>query len=150
MKLEKNTNLWDYYDKGHIVIVPTNGVIRKDGTAAMGKGVALDAANKLPELPKLLADHLKAEGNRVGWFPEQRIITFPTKEHWKNMADIGLLTKSAIELHYWHEQYKADEDLIWPVYLPQVGTGLGGLNWIDVRGALEAFLDDSFVAIVRT
>jgi hypothetical protein len=45
-------NIWDYYDKGHWIVITTNGIVNKNGEAIMGRGVALEAAKKFKDLPR--------------------------------------------------------------------------------------------------
>jgi len=38
-------NIWNYYNKGNWIVITTNGTIKKNGEAVMGRGVALEAKN---------------------------------------------------------------------------------------------------------
>jgi len=75
-------NIWDFHRVGYWVIIPTNGNIKKNGEAVMGKGLALEAKKKFPRLPKQLAERLESYGDSVHIFAEYRIVTFPTKKNW--------------------------------------------------------------------
>jgi hypothetical protein len=53
-------DLWQLADFGHAdaVCITTNGYVRRDGHAVMGRGCALQAAKRWPLLPKVLGDIL--------------------------------------------------------------------------------------------
>lgn len=47
------------------VVVTTNGVIRKNGDAVLGKGQALEAKKLVPGLEHQLGEYLRRYGNRA-------------------------------------------------------------------------------------
>ena len=58
-------NLWDFYDRGAHVAITTNGSISGNNLAVMGRGVALEAKQRFPALPRQLANKLRpAPANR--------------------------------------------------------------------------------------
>lgn len=130
-----------------VLVIPTNGQVKYGTqTAVMGAGVAKQAAQVWPELPKLLGQKLIALGNQVFVFRvngNERVITFPTKEHWSRPSRLDLIEKSAQEL--------ANLATVLPrevaISLPRVGCGLGTLDWKDVKPILEKYLDDRFVVV---
>ena len=71
--------------------VTTNGEIKKsDGKAVMGAGIAREARDRYKGIDEILAQKLKARGNRVSYLldlPELgsrvRLLSFPTKGRWK-------------------------------------------------------------------
>ena len=114
----------------------------------MGKGVALQAAQKFPALPKLLGTYLKDYGNHVLPLMQYKIITFPVKHHWNQRADIQLIMRSCIELAYicdLQRYYMFKE--AGKVYLVRPGCGAGGLDWADVKPLCEKYLDNRFVVV---
>ena len=42
IRVEKD-DIWEWYKKGYNIVVPTNGSLRSDGKATMGRGIALQA-----------------------------------------------------------------------------------------------------------
>lgn len=142
-------NIWEKYEKGlhyndgTYIVIPTNGFVRKNGTCVMGRGLALQAAKKFPELGKQLGDRIKEYGNVIFTFCNINIITFPVKHNWWENADLKLIEQSAKDLA---TIYKYNlSGLPTPVYLPRVGCGNGKLNWKDVKPILEKYLDDRFI-----
>ena len=88
----------------NIVCVTTNGIIRKDGTAVMGAGIA-KTANQRFNLATKLAEHLKKNGNTVCDLGEYtfktsrfHIVSFPTKQDWKDKSPLWLIERSAKQL----------------------------------------------------
>jgi hypothetical protein len=137
---EQVDNLWDIYDAGNWIGVTTNGVVKSDGSAVMGKGIALDAAKRFPNLPKQLAFKLKESGNHVFFFLQYRIVTIPTKDDWKENSKIELIKQSCQELR----MFSAGK-----LYLPPLGCGNGGLLWNDVRAVIAPILDQDWFVVVH-
>jgi hypothetical protein len=67
------------------------------------------------------------------------IVSFPTKNHWKDPSDIGLIKQSALELVEMTDQAGWNK-----VYLSWPGCGLGGLNKEQVRKVIQPIFDDRF------
>lgn len=139
-------DIWSYHAKGYWVVIPTNGC-RKQGTiAVMGIGLALQAANKFPDLPNFLGKRLTYGGNHVYPFEVYRLFSFPTKERFWEKSDIRLIQNSLNELL---QTVKNLEESLGPlkVALPKVGCGAGNLDWERVRPILEEFLDNRFTVV---
>ena len=141
MKYETG-NIWDIESEG--ICIPTNGVVKKNGFATMGAGLALQAALKYPELPKWLGNRLSDIGNNVRVYPtkECRLIMVPTKNHWKDKSDITLIENSLEEL-----VEIVDFQCIKSVLITKLGCGCGGLDWNQVKPLMEHYLDDRFVLV---
>jgi len=144
---EIKDDIWNYHKKGFMIVIPTNGFVKNNDEAVMGRGLALQASTKFPELPKLLGQRIKEYGNVVFTFsgnnftkePNLRLITFPVKHKWWERANLQLIEKSTKELA---EIFKHNlMNYLIPVYLPRVGCGNGKLNWIEVRPILERYLN---------
>lgn len=93
--LEEYGNFWDI--KADARCITTNGALRKNGNAIMGKGIALDARRRYPDLEIILGRLLREYGNHV-FKLGNGLISFPTKRHWKEDSDIELIKRSAQEL----------------------------------------------------
>lgn len=134
-------DLWNYHRMGAPITITTNGMVKKNGEAVMGAGIAKQAARFFPEMPALLGEHILTNGNVVGWFPEQRLLTFPVKHHWAEDADLELIGKSA-----WDFRFTAIEVLnmevgelcaLIRIPLPKPGCGNGKLTWQQVKPVLQ-------------
>ncbi len=138
--LEATGDLWTY--PADMRCITTNGFVKLNGHAVMGRGCAREAAQKWPELPKELGTVLMAKGNKVRIYEPAPLVTFPVKHAWFEKADPDLIVKSAKEL-------VALTDLEgWKsVVIPRPGCGNGQLKWEDVKPLLEPILDDRFTII---
>lgn len=131
------------------VCVTTNGMVRKDCRAVMGRGIALEADKRF-DLAHDLGALLRREGNKVHDMGVRtdattgrtmRVFTFPTKTDWRLDSDLDLIQKSARELVELVAAYR-----VRTCYLPKPGCSNGRLDWeTQVRPVLEPILDDRFV-----
>ena len=138
--LETTGNIWTNYHTAKIVI-PTNGFVKKNGEAVMGKGLAYQAKKIFPNLPLELGNLLKKRGNHI-YELESGLISFPVKHNWWEPADISLIEKSCQELVL----LDFDKDYT-KVVLPRVGCGNGKLSWSVVKEILESYLSDKFIIV---
>lgn len=138
-------NIFDIRD-ADAICVTTNGVVKSNGELVMGAGIAKQFAVRYPGLALRLGYWVRKSGNHViadvEDYPGPQVVTFPTKHHWQDPSDLGLIQQSAREL----------KDLCttmgWTkVVLPRVGTGLGQLPWTQVKAVLDPILDDRFYVI---
>jgi len=143
---EVRGNIWHFYsqDPYCIACVTTNGVVKRDGEAVMGAGVALEAARRWPWLPKKLGEHIQQNGNVLMYLEKIRLVTFPTKHEWYRDSDPELICKSALALT---ELAHRESDTLF--YLPRPGCRNGNLNWEEVRLLLEPILPLNVVTITR-
>ena len=143
-------DLWDFHTKGHWVCITTNGVVNKSGEAVMGAGVALQAKERFPELPRILAKHLKNSGNHPLALPEYNIVTFPTKGHWRNQSIVTLIRDSYLRIitdpvyTLWRSRSKNGI-----LYLPRPGCANGGLEWEDVKQELLPMWNRNVIIITK-
>lgn len=138
--LEARGNLWDF---NGVHVITTNGFVKKDGSAVMGRGCALEAKNRYPHLSLTLGEAIKEMGNHAYYFYEYNIITFPVKRVWWDPADPKLIVQSAHELMSIINQHTIADD----VYLPRPGCGNGQLNWDDVKPLIKPILSDRVTVI---
>jgi len=131
------------------IAITTNGIVKKDGAAVMGAGIAKAATRHYPGIAYRLGEKLLASGNNVYLLnPEgpppsgtTAVLSFPTKEHWRDPSRLELIERSAHQLVAWMDEYEWDT-----AALPQPGCGLGGLDWErQVKPVLEAIFDDRFM-----
>lgn len=142
--LQLKGNLWYFHTWGYWIVIPTNGFVKNDGNAVMGRGVARQATKHFPGIDKKLGQAITEHGNRPIAFSNQRLLTFPTKHHWVQEADIELIGTSAELLVELVDKHK----LAAPYYLPRVGCGNGKKKWeTEVHPVLKEILDDRFVVV---
>lgn len=142
-------NLWDYHEAGNWVVISTNGTVKNNGEAVMGRGCALEAKMKFPNLPSELGKALVNEGNHVFLFPQYKLITFPVKQNWWEWAEPKLIGRSCTELVYQVNYLSRIENKRPEVYCPRFGCGNGGLKWEDVSKLVGNLLADNFIILTQ-
>lgn len=112
----------------------------------MGRGIALQFKKAFPanfRAYALACDDGEVQPGRMfvfdtGAFTNPRyIINFPTKRHWKGKSRIEDVESGLVAL-----AKEVRERGIKSVAIPPLGSGLGGLDWDDVRPRIEAALRD--------
>ncbi len=110
----------------------------------MGRGIALQFKNAFPANFKAYAAACRrgeVQPGRMfvfetGMFTNPKyIINFPTKRHWRGKSRIEDIDAGLAALA---EEIRARE--IRSIAIPPLGSGLGGLNWAEVRERIEAAL----------
>lgn len=140
MKIIKG-NIWNFHPENYVV-VPTNGVVKRDGLAVMGLGMALQAATKFPELARKLGHFINTHGNKTVVWSDYNLITLPTKNHYSENSDLSLIEQSLKDLQQlWKHRGEC-------LYVPLIGTGLGRLNWDSVQPLVEQYLGDKAVVVI--
>lgn len=140
-------------DSQDACLVTTNGIVRNDGKAVMGAGIAKYCRDTFHGVDRLLGTLLKEHGNHVYdlglcFIPENRatfrLFSFPTKQDWKEDSKPELIRQSCKEM-----MEQADRHGIDTVYMPCPGCSNGKLDyWHDVRPILEEELDDRFIICI--
>lgn len=144
--LQTKGDLWDFWDQGYVVVVPTNRFVSPKGRAVMGRGVAKQAANKFPGLEQRYAKSLK-KGHALVYYPDLRLLMFPVKPDrdenggpgYKAKADLEMIRDNVKRLSKWQGG---------KVALPAVGCGFGELKFNVVLPILQE-LSDEFTLVLR-
>lgn len=145
---EVSGDLWKFMPEADLRVITTNGTVRKDGRAVMGKGCALEAVKIFPSLDKKLGERLTRNGNVVQIFNRDNLdsdfalATFPVKHYWRDNADKDLIIRSAIQLSDLVD-YIGFKNIV----LPRPGCGAGNLNWKEVKPLISRLLDNRFHVI---
>jgi hypothetical protein len=141
-------DIWTRHAQGHWIAITTNGSINSFGQAVLGRGVARQAVQRHPELPRTLGAALKGlstEDLPVVPFPALKLMAFPVKWQWYEPASEPLIVASCR-----HLLTQLDTLAIPEIYLVRPGCGSGGLSWTDVRPLIASLLDDRVVIIDNT
>lgn len=145
-------DIWDYHKQGHWIVITTNGTVKTDGSCVMGRGVALQAKQRFPNLPLELGSRIRgcampygewSVGNNLKGFYNYKIITFPVKHNWWEKADLVLIEESCRQLQ---ASCHGNQDI---KYMVRPGCGAGELDWRDIKPILEKYLDDRFIVVER-
>ncbi len=141
MLVELEGNLWDrrWYEDGYWRVVPTNLAGNPaSGLASMGAGVALQAATRFSSLRRDYGKWLQEEhAGIIASYPDRRLLLFPTKGNPREISNILLIKEGAIELR----EFLVGSMM--QVVMPQIGAGLGTLDWEqEVKPVLVEYLGD--------
>lgn len=136
--IEDRGNLWTY--PANLVVITTNGFVKNNGAAVMGRGCALEATKKFPGIEFELGKLLSERGNHVHLL-RPSLATFPVKHNWWEVADMDLIAQSAHELVEISKNYSR-------VVIPRPGCGNGKLDWKDVKPVIAPILvGEKFIVI---
>ena len=110
----------------------------------MGRGIALQFKNMFPGNFKAYAiacNRNEVQPGRMfvfetGELSPRYIINFPTKRHWKGKSRIEDIDAGLLDLIGVIDRFN-----IRSIAIPPLGSGLGGLNWRDVRPRIVAALE---------
>lgn len=144
---EMTGDIFELFETGKYdaICITTNGEVKKNGEAVMGRGIALTAKSKFKGIERRLANRLNLHGNHVyvlGLTKHGRVLSFPTKRRWRDSSHIDLIVSSAKQL-----VEKADEHNMKQVLLTRPGCGNGNLNWSTVKQELVSIFDDRFIIV---
>lgn len=108
----------------------------------MGKGIAYQFKLRFPENNKSYVKACRNGSMRVGkmhWHREQGkfIINFPTKDRWRRKSKMVYIEEGLDALIN-----LVEENDIQSIAIPPLGSGNGGLEWLDVRDVIEKKLKD--------
>lgn len=95
-------NIWDEEGVADVILITTNAIINARGQLVMGRGAALEAAQRYPSLPFDLAEKIKAfKPNKpygVLILPQYangvQLGAFQVKHHWRDSASLELIKLS--------------------------------------------------------
>lgn len=130
---EAKGDLWEY--PGDVRVITTNGFVKKDGRAVMGRGCALQARKLYHDLDRLLGNLLLTEGNHVHYLHND-LVSFPVKHNWWEAADLDLIRQSTGELRALIGGTSLRFVMI------RAGCGNGRLTWKQVRPILSTLPDN--------
>jgi hypothetical protein len=136
------------------ICITTNAIVKRAGDCVMGAGIAGQAVKKLNGCEFTLGAKIRKGGNHVyhfGTLPitplkfkEQQLISFPTKDDYRDKSDIALIEQSCKELlELWYSTSTTDgvkrtklnpevkgTEVVRPVVcMPKPGCLNGGLDY---------------------
>lgn len=155
-----------WLEQADALCITTNGIVKANGQAVMGKGVAKEAVQRFYGIQTLLGKKLQRRGSRVHLLTRKdrdipyiklprknealkvatpwHLVSFPTKGHWKDASDLKLIATSCKQLK------KLVDKMGWEVVLlPRPGCSNGNLNWKDVKSIVKEYFgfDDRIVIV---
>lgn len=151
-------DIWNLWERGWYITIPTNLYLKADGEAVMGRGLALQATRRWPRVQLWYGFHLKEHVRRtpenrnprmedvdpngfglISLNHEWRALFLPVKTSWNQGARKTLIELSLKDLHRHLTNHNWSDDR-W-VAIPRLGCGNGMLDWeTDVKPMMREFL----------
>lgn len=158
--IEQIGDIWEFYYEAQWIVITTNIGYKKNGSNPMGAGIALQASEMYPDLPKWYGERCKKFGanTAVTNYDPARFFLFPTKPlneekpwmSWQGRSTIELITRSAKQLAALVDLLSQRKTYLFiKIGLPMVGCENGGLESREVLPILHRFLDDRFILFHR-
>ena len=141
------------YTTGNLLDAPVEALVNTVNTVGvMGKGIALMFKERFPANMRAYAEACKQGDVVTGkMFITQTgellgprwIVNFPTKQHWRNPAQMAWIQDGLQDLRAWLQAQQVSS-----IAIPPLGAGNGGLPWPEVKQAIEAALGDLDIDIL--
>lgn len=135
------------YKSGDILAEDAEALVNTvNCVGVMGRGIALQFKNAFPENFEKYARACKRDEVQPGRMfvvetgeltSPRYIINFPTKRHWRAKSRMEDIEAGLLDL-----QRVIREKSIRSIAIPPLGSGLGGLDWQQVRSRIEEALRD--------
>lgn len=135
------------YKSGDILEADVEALINTvNCVGVMGRGIALQFKKAFPDNFKAYAAACKRDEVQPGKMfvfetgqltNPRYIINFPTKRHWRGKSRLEDIDSGLVALA---EEVRARD--IRSIAVPPLGSGLGGLDWKEVRGRIEEALQE--------
>jgi hypothetical protein len=157
-----NGDIWDLYNKGYYLIVPSNIGWTNKKHNVMGAGIAKDVKIKFPHIPVKYGPECQLLGFNIGItvYTLERLIMFPTKPlnikkphlSWQGNSTLLQIENSCKHL-YTHVDEITKHRYIknFDIAMPLVGCGNGGLKPDKVMPILEMYFEnfDNITLVTR-
>jgi hypothetical protein len=131
--IEQYGNILDFWREGNLIGITTNGFVKNNGRAVMGRGIALSIRDEITDFDLEFGQRLTQFGNQPFLINEYNLFTFPVKHKWNQKADIDLIADSARKI----EANFCKMPNVTRIDFPRPGCGNGRLDWSDVKPVLE-------------
>ena len=147
-------DFWEY--PAQIKLITTNGDVRINGLAVMGRGIAQQVASRVPEIARILGQRLEMQQRGLlptdTFKPKIRFLVydprnpttgywaFPVKYNWREKASLELISHSVGALY---EIATAGNHATF--LLPRPGCGNGGLKWEEVKDICKVLPDNVYI-----
>ena len=151
--IEVYGDIWNWHARSAFIVIPVNIGWKKDGENVMGRGLAVQAVQRWPEVSRTWGRICREQGSAATATvePAHRLIFFPTKPlnvrkpwaSWTADASLPLIERSARALAVIGDSLRV------PIALPLVGCGNGRLKEAVVLPTLRAALSANCFILVR-
>lgn len=144
-------DLFSFIGKADCICVTTNGIVKNNNELVMGAGIAKAISEKYPNIAKTLGSKIKATGKNIVFKGVEAkdnqgtyVLSFPTKEDYRDKSSLELIRRSAIRL-----KYLADVHGLKDIVIPCPGIGCGGLDMEEVVELLGTIFDERFTIVYK-
>ena len=144
--IEQQADLWEH--GADWTVIATNLTVNREGEAVMGRGCALEAAQRHPRLAKAYGTYIlgRTPPHDADLFTYGSLICLPTKRNWRQPSDLALI-EAGVEQLLRFQSRQADGTTF---ALPRLGCGFGGLRWETVRPILaQRLVGDCWTVVHR-
>lgn len=131
-----------HYTTGDLLSDPAEALVNTvNCVGVMGRGIALQFKKQFPDNFIAYEQACKAGQVQLGkmfvWenqtiFDKSYIINFPTKNHWRGKSELADIANGLDDLVRVINKHQ-----IKSIAIPPLGSGLGGLDWNDVKPLIE-------------
>lgn len=131
------------FHRTSLMTSPAQTVVNTVNTVGvMGKGVAAAFKERYPDMFVEYKALCRQDGLSPGslWLwkgPDQWVLNFSTKKHWRNPSKIEYVRDGLLEFRERYEELGIRE-----IAFPRLGCGNGGLDWDEVRPLMVEMLED--------
>jgi len=149
MILERG-DMWSAFELADVFCITTNAIVNSRGELVMGRGMAQQAAERIPGLAAVAGACLRRTGMvgkcygllNITPAGQKRplVAAFQTKRHWRWASDLVVISVAARQLQ---EAARKREDWRWDLNFP--GIGYGNLQRGEVLHILEDLPDNCHI-----
>lgn len=135
------------YTQGNLLEADVEALVNTVNTVGvMGKGIALMFKERFPTNMSAYAEACKNKQVQTGkmfvtetgeLMGARWIVNFPTKQHWRARSQMQWIVDGLTDLRHFIKQNNVRS-----IAIPPLGSGNGGLKWVDVKPQIEAALSD--------
>ena len=137
-----------HFHRSSILTSPAQTVVNTVNTVGvMGKGLAASFKQRYPDMFQQYnrfckSGHFQPGTSHLWKGPDQWVLNFATKKHWRNPSKIEYIRDGLIQFRNAYEIEGIRE-----IAFPRLGCGNGGLDWDEVRPLMVQHLYDLPIAI---
>ena len=134
MKIIKD-DLWNWYEKGWTIVIPSNGRTNDLGEVVFKRGLSFQAKKLFGKLSICVGKLILKHGNKVFLLERQKLIIFPTMHSLRDRkSDMELMRQSCEQLVIYMKQFPEMK-----VAMPKIGCGAGKMEWKNVAPLIQEF-----------
>lgn len=149
--IESHSDLWSMNGApGHLICISTNGFVKRNGCAVMGRGCARQATQLYLGVARQLGHYIRQNGNVPGLLHLEGykvdLGILPVKHNWWEKASLELIQRSVDWLQLASANKYILETHLNVLHVPRLGCGNGGRDWAkEVRPMMQTLPDNVVV-----